>query len=197
MLLVSREWQATARKTSCLQKRGSRNIPLNRADVSSRNLESLEGLGLFFQDIIGQESMLFLSLCPPSSSGAWRRLSLPLPPPLCSISMKFLLLFFRVMLQICPSGLFILLPIYSSQPAPVLVGLKGWRQRGACLGCSGETSQRRDHVLLICHFRLGEFSLHKLMWLGKVFWECCFVVGDLGAWWRQAGHLISPLNAAI
>lgn len=59
--------------------------------------------------------------------------------------------------QICPSGLFILLPIYSSRPAPVLVGLKRWRQRGACLGCSGETSQRRDHVILICRFRLEEF----------------------------------------
>lgn len=41
--------------------------------------------------------------------------------------------------------------------------------------------RERDQVLLICPFRLGEFSLHKLMWLGKVFWECCFVVGDLGA----------------
>lgn len=59
--------------------------------------------------------------------------------------------------QICPSGLFILLPIYSSQPAPILVGLQRWRQRGACLGCSGETSQIRDHVILICCFRLGEF----------------------------------------
>lgn len=48
MLLASREWQATARKTSCLQKRGVGNIPLNRADVSSRNLDSLEGLRAIF-----------------------------------------------------------------------------------------------------------------------------------------------------
>lgn len=48
MLLVSRERQATARKTSCLQKRGGRNIPLNRADISSRNLDSLEGFGAIF-----------------------------------------------------------------------------------------------------------------------------------------------------
>jgi len=48
MLLVSREQQATARKTSCLQKRGGGNIPLNRADVSSRNLDSLEGFGAIF-----------------------------------------------------------------------------------------------------------------------------------------------------
>lgn len=48
MLLVSRERQATARKTRCLQKRGSGNIPLNRADVSSRNLDSLEGFGAIF-----------------------------------------------------------------------------------------------------------------------------------------------------
>lgn len=39
MFLVSREQQATARKTSCLQKRGGRNIPLNMTDVSSRNLD--------------------------------------------------------------------------------------------------------------------------------------------------------------
>lgn len=48
MLLVSREWQATARKTSCLQKRDSGNIPLNRADVSSRNFDSLAGFGAIF-----------------------------------------------------------------------------------------------------------------------------------------------------
>lgn len=35
------------------------------------------------------------------------------------------------------------------------------------------------------------------MCLGKTCWECCFVVGDLRAWWRRDGHLIPPLSAAL
>lgn len=105
----------------------------------------------------------------------------PLPLLMLYFYEIFRLYSFRVMPQVCPPGLFILLTICCSRPAPVLVGLRRWRQHGACLGCSGHTSHRRDRVLLVCPFRLGEFSLHKLMWLGKAFWECCFVVGDFGA----------------
>lgn len=65
-------------------------------------------------------------------------------PSLCSISLNFFNIYsFRVMPQVCPPGLFILLTICCSRPAPVLVGLERWRQRGACLGCSGRTSQRK------------------------------------------------------
>lgn len=182
MLLVSREWQATARKTSCLQKRDSGNIPLNRADVSSRNFDSLAGFGAIFPRYHRSGiNIIFKSVSPEQPWCAKE----PFSAPFFSFTVYdfFFVCFssFQVMPQICPPGLFILLAICSSWPAPILVGLKGWRQHGACLGCSGETSQRRDRVLLTYRFRLGLFSLCKLTWLREAFWKC-FVMGDLGAW---------------
>lgn len=93
MLLMSREWQATARKTSCLQKRDCRNIPLNRADVGSWNLDSLEGFGAIFPRYHRSGiDAIFKSVSPEQLWWVKETFSAP-SPSLCSISMKFLLLF--------------------------------------------------------------------------------------------------------
>lgn len=93
MLLVSREQQATARKTSCLQKRGGGNIPLNRADVSPRNLDSLEGFGAIFPRYHRSGINVIFNSVSPEQLWCMRETFSPCSPSLRSISMKFLLFF--------------------------------------------------------------------------------------------------------